>query len=323
MIKCNLTSKHVSKIMSSIIKSSLSDFQINHITTKEFLTDSSIVFIKEITKELSERINERYDVLVITEIPQFEVKNYIQVKNTRLEMARLLEVVNNKHRLYNCNNACISSESKIDRTVVIEPFVYIDSNVTIGENTIIKSGTKILAGTIIGKNTIIRENSVIGGQGFGVEKDEEGNNFKIPHLGGVIIGDHVEIGALNTIVSGTINATVINDFTKIDDHVHIAHNCKIGRNCIITAGTIFSGSVVLGDNSWTGPNSSIKNSVIVARNTLIGIGTVVTKNILSEGLTYAGSPAKEFTQYLEEKKKYEFFLSSYEKFKKLISEEEK
>jgi UDP-3-O-[3-hydroxymyristoyl] glucosamine N-acyltransferase len=323
MIKCSLNSKKIVEILSSVVDSSVEEFQIDNITSIDFLSDSSVVFIKRITQDLLSQINKYKDLLVVTENPQLLTNNYITVKNTRLEMAKLLSEINNTTKKYDDSLYFVSENVQISDSVIIEPFVFIDDNVIIGENSIIKSGSKIFSKTIIGKNSIIRENSVVGGQGFGVEKDELGNNFKIPHLGGVVIGDFVEVGALNTIVSGTINPTIIMDYTKIDDHVHIAHNCKIGKNCIITAGTIFSGSVELGDNSWTGPNSSIKNSLQIAKNTLIGIGSVVTKNILIENSTYAGNPAKEFKQYLDEKRKNEFFLDNYDKFNKLISEVEK
>ncbi|MGS0972984.1 MAG: DapH/DapD/GlmU-related protein [Candidatus Izemoplasmataceae bacterium] len=164
-------------------------------------------------------------------------------------------------------------------------FGYIAGNGFLGDNVIVKQGAKILENTHIGDNSIIRENSVIGGHGFGVEKDEEGNNLKIPHFGGVIIGDNVEIGALNTVVSGTINPTVVEDYVKVDDYVHIAHNCKIGKNSIITAGVIFSGSVKIGENVWVGSNSTIKNSISINDDNLIGIGTVITKDICDNNRT--------------------------------------
>ena len=66
----------------------------------------------------------------------------------------------------------------------------------------------------IGRNCLIKSCSVIGEEGFGIEKDEQGNNLRLPHIGSVVIGDHVEVGALNTVASGIIDPTVIEDFVE-------------------------------------------------------------------------------------------------------------
>lgn len=291
---------------------------IEYITTIDDIIDNSMIFMKEITLEQSDLINSFKNVLVITQKKCDNLINYIKVDNTRLSMAKILDNIEQLKNKYNDNYIYISSSSKIDKSVIIEPFVYVGDNVTIEPNTIVKSGAKIMGNCHIGKNCIIRENSVVSGQGFGVEKDDQGNNFKIRHFGGVIIGDYVEIGALNTIVSGTLKPTVISDYTKIDDHVHIAHNCHIGKNCIITAGVILSGSVAIEDNTWVGPNSTIKNGLRISENSLIGIGSVVTKDLLDSGKTYAGNPATEFRKYIEEKRKMEYLTENVEKIKSTI-----
>ena len=56
--------------------------------------------------------------------------------------------------------------------------------------------------------------------------------MRYPHIGSVIIGNHVEIGCNNTIDRGSLSNTIIGDGTL--DNWHIAHNVKI-ENCIITA----------------------------------------------------------------------------------------
>jgi UDP-3-O-[3-hydroxymyristoyl] glucosamine N-acyltransferase len=152
-------------------------------------------------------------------------------------------------------------------------------HVKIGPNVRIGAGCKIKSGTVIGE------------PGFGIEKDEEGDNFRIPHIGGVRIGDSVEIGSLNTICSGTLEPTRVGDLVKTDDHVHIAHNVQIGRNCIITACAEMSGRVVLENDVWLGPNCSIKEGVRIGAGALIGIATLVVKDCEPTGV-YAGAPAR-------------------------------
>jgi UDP-3-O-[3-hydroxymyristoyl] glucosamine N-acyltransferase len=188
------------------------------------------------------------------------------------------------------NYIVVGENVKIGDNCDIEPFVFIDHDVTLGDHCIIKSGVRVSSFVEIGRSTTIRENTVVGGQGFGVERDGDGRTHKIPHLGGVVIGDFVEIGALNTIVSGTIDPTIIEDHVKTDDHVHVGHNCRIEKSVLITACAEISGSVTVGAGSTIGPNASIMNKATIGRNTTIGLGAVVTKSF-PDGVTLAGSPA--------------------------------
>ncbi|MFQ8845937.1 MAG: hypothetical protein ACLR84_00580, partial [Clostridia bacterium] len=104
----------------------------------------------------------------------------------------------------------------------------------------------------------IGENSVIGAQGFGVEKDTDGRNIRIPHIGGVIIKENVEIGALSSIVAGTIHPTVIEKNVFIDDLNHIAHNCQIGEGSMLTAAAQIGGSAAIGADSYISPNATVQ-----------------------------------------------------------------
>lgn len=286
--------------------------------------DQSVIFMKQIKEKDIEIISKLNNCLVVTQDKEKYSFDTITVENTRLAMAKILNYISSKLESHTKNISELSfvhPEAQIGNNVQIEAFAYIDQHVVIGDNVVICKGARILDNTIIGDNSIIRENSVVGGQGFGVEKDEQGNNLKISHLGGVRIGSNVEIGALNTIVSGTINPTTIDDFTKTDDHVHIAHNCVIGRNAIITAGVILSGSVTIGSNVWVGPNSTIKNSVKVNEDNLIGIGTVITKDIDGINLTYAGVPGKEFKDFIGDKKAMQYLVNNLDKIKLVIENE--
>ena len=291
-----------------------------YICTQDDPVDNAIIFIKKMDDNYFNNYSSFKNILIITEDSVSYRINYIQVKNIRLAMGYILKYVENSKTKHIKSPQCtiISPASKIGKNVTIESNVYIDDEVEIGDNCTIKHGCKLLGKTIIGENSIIRENSIIGGQGFGVEKDEFGNNYKIAQLGGVIIGNNVEIGALNTVVSGTINPTLVSDFTKTDDHVHIAHNCKIGKNCIITAGVILSGSVKIGDNVWIGPNSTVKNSLSIEDDTLIGIGAMVSKSITIKNTTFAGNPAKKFDELTFEKKSLEYLVQNIDRIKELL-----
>lgn len=186
----------------------------------------------------------------------------------------------------------------IGPNVTILPNCYVGPNVQIGQDTTLAPGATVVRNAIIGANCLIRENSVIGGNGFGIEKDEDGNNLRIPHLAGVIIGDGVEIGALNTVCSGTLKPTIVGNNVKTDDHIHIAHNDVIDENVIITAGTILSGSVHLKPESWIGINASVKQGITIGKGSTVGMAACVTKDV-PPGDTVAGSPAKPLADFLK------------------------
>lgn len=279
------------------------EVDIFHVATLDQPKENSLYFTNSFPKE-NNVINKLKNSLLIVHESEKNTNNLdsfnaiIFSDNPRREYAKILNFIlsrETKNNHYNNikNQIVVGQNVDIGENSIIEPFVFIDHNVKIGNNCTIKSGVKINSSSTIGNDVIIRENSVIGGQGFGVEYDIDGSTIKIPHLGGVKIGSNVEIGALSTIVSGTIHPTVICDFVKIDDHIHLAHNCFIGENSIITACAEISGSVAIGKNSWIGPNVSIINKISIGENSLVGIGAVVTKSF-GPNLTLVGNPARVF-----------------------------
>jgi UDP-3-O-[3-hydroxymyristoyl] glucosamine N-acyltransferase LpxD len=228
----------------------------------------------------------------------------VEVERPRLSMARVLVWIEANGRIKEGTFqrhiapsarisplAYVADQVHIGDGVEIGPFCTIGPGVEIGAGSIIKTGAKLVRNVRVGTNCLIRENSVLGGNGFGIEKDEYGRNLRIPHLGGVILGDEVEIGALNSVCSGTLSPTVVQDRVKTDDHVHIAHNLWVGKDSIITAGVIFSGSVRCEGSVWIGPNSSIIQGAKLGEGAFVGIGAVVTKSVEKQ-LTVAGNPAK-------------------------------
>lgn len=277
------------------------DYNISGVSSNKNIYNNSIAFFKEWGMEQNNRISCEECLLIVplnADINNIQIKNYnyiIYSENPRRDYAIILDFIlsnSRSRRQYKQleNFIVIGENVSIGEDTDLEPFIFIDHDVVIASGCKVKSGVRIGSNVEVGENTIIRENSVIGGQGFGVERDNEGKTYKIPHLGGVIIGKNVEIGALNTIVSGTIDATIIEDYVRTDDHVHIAHNCNIKKSTFITACVEISGSVTVGKNSIIGPNSSIMNKISLGENTIVGLGTVVTKSF-GDNVVLAGSPA--------------------------------
>lgn len=264
------------------------NFFIYNVSTISNPQNNSIIFLKKENQELVENLKDVKESIIILKnsLNGEELKNdnlIIYSENPRYLYAKLLTDIleeNKKEiKIFFKDGYYYGENFQCKENVIIEPFVMIGNNVSIEEGTIIKSGTKIGNNVSIGKNCYIRENSVIGGEGFGIEKDELGNNFRIPHIGGVVIKDNVEIGALNTVCSGTIEPTIVEGYVKTDDHVHIGHNDYVGNNTIITAGVTISGSVKIGNNCWIAPNSVIKNGLKIGDNATLGMSARVLKDV--------------------------------------------
>ncbi len=188
-------------------------------------------------------------------------------------------------------------QSSIVETKIIGENVYIGHNcyigkhVKIGDNVIIKNNVSIEGNTVIGKNSILHSGIVIGTDGFGYFKNGEGMNMKVPHYGGVIIGDDVEIGANTCIDRGTLDDTLIGNNVKIDNLCHIGHNVVIKDNSSVIALSMLGGSAILEKNSYIAPGAIIKNQIIIGENSLVGMGSVVTHDV-EENKIVAGVPAK-------------------------------
>lgn len=222
-------------------------------------------------------------------------KTLIVVKNPKTALAivgNAFFVENKEHTIH--PTAVIDSDAVIGQNVHIGPHCTI-GKAHIGDNTFVSPSVTIYDNVQIGSNCFIKEGAVIGGAGFGFEIDEEGNRFRFPQIGGVVIGDYVEIGANTCIDRGALSDTVIDDHAKIDNLCHIAHNVHIGKNDMIIACSEISGSCVLGDNVWTGPNTSVRDGRCIDNNTMIGIGAVVVKNVPANEV-WAGNPAKPFNK---------------------------
>ena len=185
-----------------------------------------------------------------------------------------------------------SETAIIDDNAYIEPGCMIGHGVRIGKNARILKGTVIRYATI-GDNFISNEYAVIGAYGFTMAEDEESNKMRIPTLGGVEIGNNVEIGAHDNISCGSAGNTVIEDHVKIDALVHIAHDVHLGKNVEITAGGILGGFDNLGEHAYVGINAVLSNRIKIGANTIVGMGSTVTKSFGSD-IIIAGNPAKLF-----------------------------
>jgi len=216
--------------------------------------------------------------------------NYILSKSPRLLFQRILvEFCSDKIEARISVSAHIADTVKIGKNVFIGDNVILEDDCEIGDNVYIDHNSVIKRKTIIGNDVKIGAGVVIGGVGFGYEKDEKGEYNLIPHLGNVILHNKVEIGNNTCIDRAVLGSTILYENVKVDNLVHIAHGVKIGQNSVIIANAMVAGSVNLGQNTWIAPSASILNKVNVGNNAVIGLGTVVLKNV-ADNVVIVGNP---------------------------------
>ena len=185
-----------------------------------------------------------------------------------------------------------------DGTVIHEQ-VYVGDGCTIGKNCILYPGVRIYPGMVIGNNVIIHSNAVVGSDGFGNVPKPDGTWEKIEHLGKVIIGDNVEIGACTTIDRSEMEATVIGSGVKIDNLCQIAHNVQLGDNTVMAAQVGIAGSAQIGKNCILAGQVGIAGHIKMADHTTIGAQGGVIGNIRKEGQVLLGSPVIDAKQYMK------------------------
>ena len=210
-----------------------------------------------------------------------KVKNFIIVDDPYLAYA---EATNIFYRNYTQENE--SHETIFGKDVAVGKNTAINSNCVIGDNVVIHDNVSIYSGTKIGNNSIIHSGAVIGSDGFGYAPSKEGWH-KIQHLGGVEIGNHVEIGAKSTVDRGALGNTVLEDGVKIDNHVHVAHNSYIGENTAIAGQSGMAGSVKIGKNCQIAGQVGIVGHIEIADNVIVMAKTLVTKSLKEAGV-YSG-----------------------------------
>ncbi len=234
----------------------------------------------------------RKNEIVYTDNPELAYARFVQY----LDKERMKSERKRKYTLTE-GGYTIGENVTIGEGSYIEPGAFIGHDVVIGKNAYIKSGARIRYATI-GDNFLAGENCVIGTIDRVIAKDEDGNNFRIPSFGKIVIGNNVEIGSLSCVSCGQAGNTVIGDNVQIYYMIHVPHDVRIGKNVKITVGVILGGYAEIGEDVIIGMNATIRNRITVGKGAYIGMGAVVTKSV-EEGVTVIGNPAKPFIKSKE------------------------
>lgn len=216
----------------------------------------------------------------------------------------------------------VDATAAVAATAEISPTAHIAANVSIGDRTIIGDNAYVGPGTVIGPGcsvgndcrlvanvTLVRDvklglrgilhpGVVVGADGFGNAMTPDGW-VKVPQLGGVRIGDDVEIGANTTVDCGAIDDTVIENGVRIDNLCHIGHNVRIGAHTAVAGMSGISGSATIGKRCLLAGQCGIVGHITVCDDVVVSGKAVISKDITEPGVyagTFTAEPAREWNR---------------------------
>lgn len=210
--------------------------------------------------------------------------------------------------------AVVDPGARVAPTAEIGPNVVVGEGATIGAGAVIGAGSVLGAGVSIGPGTrlgprvavldrvrigarcVVHTGAVLGADGFGFAPDSA-KWQKIPQVGGVTIGDDVEIGANTCIDRGAIDDTIIEDGVKIDNLVQVAHNVRIGAHTAMAAMAGVAGSTKIGKRCMIAGGVIILNSLEICDDVMFTFGSVVTKSVSEPGRYSGQLPAESSTRW--------------------------
>jgi UDP-3-O-[3-hydroxymyristoyl] glucosamine N-acyltransferase len=183
-------------------------------------------------------------------------------------------------------SAVVSKTARLGERVSIGPGCVVGDHVVIGDDSCLYPRVVIYPGCVIGKRVVMHAGVVVGADGFGIAPDGD-RWVKIPQIGGVRIGDEVEIGANTTIDRGALDDTVIEEGVKLDNQIQIGHNVRIGAHTAIAGCVGIAGSADIGAHCTIGGAAMIHGHIRIVDRVHVSAGTLISRSILKPG-TYTG-----------------------------------
>ncbi len=187
-------------------------------------------------------------------------------------------------------NAVIGPKVVIGERCSIGPNCVIEEGARLGDDCRLQAGVTVCHGVTIGARSVLKPGVVAGSDGFGFAPDADGY-VKVPHLGGLSIGDDVEIGSNTTVDRGTIEDTVIGDGVKLDNQVQVGHNCRIGAHTVIAGCTGISGSTIIGRRCMIGGGVGFAGHLEIGDDVVVTGDSLVTHSLPGPGIYSSGMPA--------------------------------
>ncbi len=260
----------------------------------------------------------------------------IEAPRARLAMAKLTALLDPRPTGAGVHPTALTDGAEIDPLAAIGPYAVIAPGAKIGAGTRIGAHVSVAPGAVIGQGCLILDgarirrkvrigdrvivhcNAVIGDDGFSFVTAEESNVeraraslgkaevespsdavwHRIHSLGGVVIGDDVEIGTGTSIDAGTVRPTVIGRGTKIDNLCQIGHNVELGEDVLMAANGAIAGSTRVGNRTVIGGKVGIGDNLRIGEDCVISGGSSVLSNVAPRKVMM-GYPAVEMATHVE------------------------
>jgi len=192
----------------------------------------------------------------------------------------------------------IDAGVEIGACCLLHAGVFIGRDTTVGDECEFWPNVVIRDGCVIGSRVIIHGNAVIGSDGLGYYFDE-GRHHKVPHVGGVVIEDDVEIGACSCVDRAKFGNTVVGRGSKLDNLVQIAHNVTVGQHSIFAALSGVAGSSHVGSYVYFGGQAGVIDNISIGDRVRLGAKSLATRNV-NAGTMISGIPAQRHRKELRE-----------------------
>jgi len=206
--------------------------------------------------------------------------------------------------------AVVAADARVDPSARIGALAVVEAGAQLGPRCQVGAQCFVGAGAVIGADTcllprvwvgervqlgercLLHPGVVIGSDGFGNARDGA-RWIKVPQLGGVRIGDDVEIGANTTVDRGALGDTEIATGVRLDNQIQIGHNVRIGAHTAIAACTGIAGSTSIGARCMIGGGTGIGGQLVIGDDIVITGFGMVTRSISEPGMYSSVIPVEE------------------------------
>lgn len=186
----------------------------------------------------------------------------------------------------------VGADCRIGERAVLGAGVVLGPGCVVGNDSRLAARVTCYRGVTIGARCLIHSGAVLGADGFGLAHDRNGW-VKVPQIGGVTLGDDVEIGANTTIDRGAIDDTVVGNDVKLDNQIQIGHNVRIGDHTAIAGCVGISGSTTVGSRCLIGGAVGIAGHLDIADGVVVTGLTMVSRSLTEPGMYSSATPAME------------------------------
>lgn len=193
-------------------------------------------------------------------------------------------------------NASVTGNAFVGEGCYVGEGAVIGPDCRLGRDTRVLANATLVRNAVVGERCIIHPGAIIGSDGFGNAMTPQGW-VKVPQLGGVRIGNDVEVGANTTIDLGALGDTVVGDGVRLDNLVHLAHNVELGEHTALAAQSGIAGSTIVGKRCMMGGQAGIVGHVTICDDVIINGKTMITKGISEPGVYASGFPSAPVKQW--------------------------